>query len=405
MDRMRILHTADFHAGRTLRGLDRTPEIRAALGEIADLARSERADAVLVAGDLFDSVNPSADAESAVYDFFLRLKELGVPAVAIAGNHDSASRLAGLSRLLGWVGTQLVAQMTSNPLDVVRTVTARDGTELVVAAFPFLSERRLVRYGDLVGGDVGQWRQKYRDGMGFFMNHLARGFRPNAVNTLMLHATVDGSSPSGSERDFLFDVTNAYTVSAQSFPAGAQYVALGHIHKPQQPCETPPAYYPGSIIELDFGEAGERKSVNLVEVEPGRPARVHVLPLSSGRPLKVVRADLDDLDRKLAAVKDFPGLLKVVVEVPGGAPMPGLKDRVLRALPNTLAIETERVGEAPRTTTRERDGLTPMQLFERYYHERRGVNELPASLRAAFDEADRAVREDEPEPDLAPQQA
>jgi exonuclease SbcD len=85
--------------------------------------------------------------------------------------------------------------------------------------------------------------------------------------------------------------------------------------------------------------------------------------------------------------------------------MPGLKDRVLRALPNTLAIETERVGEAPRTTTRERDGLTPMQLFERYYHERRGVNELPASLRAAFDEADRAVREDEPEPDLAPQRA
>ncbi|WP_027481963.1 exonuclease SbcCD subunit D [Deinococcus pimensis] len=402
---MRILHTADFHAGRTLRGYDRTPEIRAALTEIADLARSERADAVLVAGDLFDSVNPSADAESAIYEFFLRLRELGVPAVAIAGNHDSASRLAGLSGLLGWVGTQLVAQMTPNPLDVVRTVTARDGTDLVVAAFPFLSERRLVKFGDVLGGDVGQWRQKYRDGMAFFIDRLSRGFRPNAVNTLMLHTTVEGSRPSGSERDFLFDVTNAYTVSPQSFPAGAQYVALGHVHKPQQPSETPPAYYPGSIIQLDFGEAGERKSVNLVEVEPGRPARVHVLPLSSGRPLRVVRADLDDLDRKLAAASDFGGLLKVVVEVPGGAPMPGLKDRVLRALPNTLAIETEKVGEAVAASTERREGLTPLQLFERYYAERRGVAEVPSALRAAFEEADRLVREEGQDLTPTPQEA
>lgn len=93
--------------------------------EIAGLARSERADAVLVSGDLFDTVNPSAEAEAAVFDFFLRLRDARIPAVVIAGNHDSAARLHGLAGLLGWVGVQLVAQPTANPLDMIRTVETK----------------------------------------------------------------------------------------------------------------------------------------------------------------------------------------------------------------------------------------------------------------------------------------
>ena len=85
---MRVLHTADFHAGRLLRGYDRTPEIHDALTEIAGLAKTERADAVLVSGDLFDTGNPSADAEAAVFDFFLKLRDAGIPGIVIAGNHD-----------------------------------------------------------------------------------------------------------------------------------------------------------------------------------------------------------------------------------------------------------------------------------------------------------------------------
>lgn len=397
---MRVLHTADFHAGRTLRGLDRTPEIRQALTEITDLAESERADAVLVSGDLFDSVNPSAEAENTIFEFFLRLRELKIPSVAIAGNHDSATRLAGLAGLLGWVGVQLVAQVGSDPRALIRTVTARDGTMLTVGALPFLSERRLVRAADILGGEVGQWRQKYREGMGFFLKQLERGFVSSNVNMLMLHATMDGSVPSGSERTFKFDLDNAYTVGNLQLPGSAQYVALGHIHKPQSTGEAPPAYYPGSVIQLDFGEAGEAKGVNLVEAEAGRPVRVHHLPLSAGKPLKVVRADLHDIEGKMAAVGDFPGHLKFIVEVAGGAALPGLKDRVLRALPGTLAVEVENTGgaEEPKTSTRE--GLTLADLFERYHQEKRG--ELPLTLRDAFREADLLAREDGAPVDLLP---
>lgn len=390
---MRVLHTADFHAGRNLRGFDRTPEIHEALTEIAGLARTEGADAVLVSGDLFDTVNPSAEAEAAVFDFFLRLRDANIPAVAIAGNHDSAARLHSVAGLLGWVGVQVVAQPSSQLTDLVRTIETRRGERLTVAALPFLSERRLIKAADLLGGDVGTWRQKYREGMGFFLRRLAEGFQPGSVNMLMLHATMDGATPSGSDRAMQFDLLNAYTLSPLQLPAAAQYVALGHVHKPQQSSEAPLAHYPGSVIQLDFGEGGEKKQVNLVEVEPGRPARVTPLPLSSGRELRTVRATLEDIDARLGALEGFSGLVKVVVRAPSGTALPGLKDRVLRQVPNTLAVELDAVQEDLALPGGQREGLSLLELYERFHRERRG--ELPEDLRAAFCEADEAARGEE----------
>ncbi|ABF45126.1 nuclease SbcCD, D subunit [Deinococcus geothermalis DSM 11300] len=387
---MRVLHTADFHAGRNLRGFDRTPEIHEALVEIAGLARSEKADVVLVSGDLFDTVNPSAEAEAAVFDFFLRLRDANIPAVAIAGNHDSAARLHSLAGLLGWVGVQLVAQPTANPLDMIRTVETRQGERLTVGALPFLSERRLVKAADLMGGEVGAWRQKYREGMGFFLRKLAEGFRGDSVNMLMLHATMDGAVPSGSERTMQFDLMNAYTLSPLQLPAGAQYVALGHVHKPQPASEMPLAHYPGSIIQLDFGEGGEKKQVNLVEVEAGRPARIIPVPLSSGRELRTVKVNLDQVESRLAALTNFPGLVKVVVQAPSGTALPGLKDRVLRQVPGALAVELDALQDDLVLPELRREGLSLAELYERFWQERRG--ELPDDLRAAFREADEAAR-------------
>lgn len=386
---MRVLHTADFHAGRLLRGFDRTPEIHDALSEIAGLARTERADAVLVSGDLFDTGNPSADAEHAVFDFFLQLRDAGIPGIVIAGNHDSAARLASVAGLLGWVGIQAVSQPSATPQDMIRTVETKGGETLVVGALPYLSERRLVKAADLLGGDTGAWRQKYREGMGFFLRRLGEGFVPGAVNMLMCHATMDGAVPSGSERTMQFDLTNAYTLSGLQLPAGAQYVALGHVHKPQQVSDAPPAYYPGSVIQLDFGEAGEKKQVNLVEVEAGRPARVHALPLASGRELRTLRVELEQVEARLEALKGFSGLLKVMVSAPAGTALPGLKDRVLKLAPNALAVELDAPQDDLATPELKREGLSLMELYERYHRERRG--ELPDDLRAAFREADESA--------------
>lgn len=386
---MRVLHTADFHAGRKLRDLDRTPEIRDALTEIAGLARTERADVVLVAGDLFDTVNPSAEAEGAVFDFFLRLRDLGVPCIVSAGNHDSATRLSALRELLGWVGVQVSAEVTPDAAGMVRGVKTAGGTELVVGALPYLSERRLVQARHVLQGDVGSWRQRYREGMAHFLSQLAGHFRPGAVNMLMLHAALDGAVPSGSERSFEFDGTNSYAVQPLALPAGAQYVAMGHVHKPQRVGSSdPPAYYPGSVIQLDFGEAGEQKSVNLVEVEPGRAARVHTVPLASGRELKTLRVSEATLESRLEALKGFSGHLKVVLDAAPGTAITGFKDRVLRLRPDAVAVELRAAeGETVAAPHADRAGLSRLQLFERYCKEEVGTP-LSDTVRAAYLEAE-----------------
>lgn len=391
---MRVLHTADFHAGRLLKGYDRTPEIHDALIEIAGLARSEKADAVLVSGDLFDTANPSAGAEAAVFDFFLRLRDAGIPGIVIAGNHDSAARLDSVAGLLGWVGIQVVAQPTPDPLGMVRRIETKGGETLTVGALPYLSERRLVKAAELLQQDLGGQRQKYREYMGFFLRRLGEGFQAGHVNMLMAHTTIDGAVPSGSERTFQLDLTNAYTVSGLQLPPGAQYVALGHIHKPQTVSEAPLGCYPGSIVQLDFGEAGEKKQVNLIEVFPGQPARVEAIPLASGRELRSVRVELDTVEQKLEAVKrqGFNGLLRVVVQAPGGTALPGLKDRVLKLMPDVLSVELEATQQDLVAPELRREGLSLLELFERYWQEKRGT--LPDDVRGAFQEADLRTREE-----------
>ena len=274
---------------------------------------------------------------------------------------------------------------------MLRFVETKGGEKLVVGALPYLSERRLVKAADVLGADVGSWRQKYREGMNFFLRRLAEGFEPGAVNMLMLHATLDGAVASGSDRGMQFDLTNSYTVSPLQLPAAAQYAALGHVHKPQQLGASPLACYPGSIIQLDFGEGGEKKQVNLVEVEAGRPARVHAIPLVSGKELRTVRADLDTLDARLSALSGFDGLLKVVVRAPSGTALPGLKDRVLRQFPNALGVELDPIKDEATAQAGSREGLSLEQLYERFHQEKRG--ELPAALRQVFKESDLAVRE------------
>jgi DNA repair protein SbcD/Mre11 len=396
---MRVLHTADFHAGRNTRGYDRTSELQDALTEIAGLARTERADVVLVSGDLFDAPNPPAAAEGIVYEFFLRLKELNIPSVVIAGNHDSASRLSGLSGLLGWVGVQMVAELPGDLSQLTRTIETRGGEKLVVGAIPFLSERRLLRAADLLGQDLGAWRQKFRDGMGQIMEYVGRSYQSGAVNMMMLHTTLDGAKPSG-QRSITLDLSKTYTVSGLQFPAGTQYAALGHVHKPQQIGDAVSAHYPGSIIQLDFGEGGEQKQVNLIEVSAGRPAQVTPIELSSGRELRTLRVTHDNLERKLEEARNFAGLLKVVVSAPAGTALPGLKAQVLSVLPNALAVELD----APdmiveRTPFAEREGLSRLELFEKYYREKSGT--LPDALRAAFLEAQQAVKQEAAEGAMA----
>ncbi|CAA9587253.1 MAG: SbcD_Mre11 [uncultured Truepera sp.] len=393
---MKILHTADWHAGRVLHGQPRTPEIREVLREVAELAKTEAVDLVLVAGDLYDTRNPGAEAETAVYEFFKTLGDASIPSVVIAGNHDAPGRLEAASGLLGLAGVRIVGEPKVAQQGGLLTLNL-GGETARVAALPFVSERRIVKVQELLGGDPGAWRESYREGMRKLINNLTAPFRPDAVNLLLLHTTTDGARLAHSEYEF--HCTENYTLDADLFPEACNYVALGHIHMPQRVEGLPEnaGRYAGSILQLDFGEQGDAKYVYVLEARAGRPTEiVKEHALRAGKRLKRVSLAREDLDRNLSEL-EWDGWLKLSIKLE--RPDPGLKDRLKRDYPNLLVVEQllpEREGAAKRGV--DQHTLSLVDAYAQFYDDERAAA-LPDDLRGAFNTlyAEAQPLADEPE--------
>jgi exonuclease SbcD len=187
---MRLIHTADWHLGRKLKGIDRTPELEAALDELLHQAQLLSADAILIAGDLFDTPNPTTEAERVAYTFFAKLEAAGIPAVLIAGNHDSAHRIDGIASLLSLVGVHALGTPRRADQGGLVTVETMVG-DLCVGALPFANERKLLSADHLWDLDDQEQRQQYRTMVAALLQDLTRGFRDDSVNILMAHFATD----------------------------------------------------------------------------------------------------------------------------------------------------------------------------------------------------------------------
>ncbi|MBW7460102.1 exonuclease subunit SbcD, partial [Paenibacillus sepulcri] len=194
---MRILHTADWHFGRSLEGRSRLDEQAAFVDELATLVKAEDIDLVLLAGDVYDSVNPPAAAEQLFYEALSKLADGGRRTVAvIAGNHDHPERVAASSPLAARSGIRLVGLPSDRPreVDVVRT-----GERAVIAALPYPSESRL---RELLSEETDEalLRTAYSERVGRLMRKLGESFTPDTVNLAMSHIYVLGGLETDSER-------------------------------------------------------------------------------------------------------------------------------------------------------------------------------------------------------------
>ena len=151
-----------------------------------------------------------------------------------------------------------------------------------LACLPFLSQRYVVRAAELMAQDAAQNAGTYAERYRAVMAALCAGFGTDTVNLVMAHGFVRGGVLGGGERDA--QSIEDYWVDASVFPPSAQYVALGHLHRTQQLPGGAPIWYCGSPIQVDFGEGGDEKHVLLVDVEPGKPAKVTQRPLTTPRP-------------------------------------------------------------------------------------------------------------------------
>ncbi len=378
---MRFLHTADWHVGKPLRGRSRLDEYAKALEQVADIATESRVDAVLVAGDVFDSPAPPPEAEKLVFDFLARLLPERIACVVIAGNHDHPRRLAALSGLLEGLRIHVRPEVRPPEDGGVVALPSRDGSEEArVAVLPFVPERKAVDACMVIDAE-NVWYEEYRERIEQILAALVRGLPATTVNLILAHVLVEGARVGTGEREL--HLGQVYGIKPQQLPASVQYVGLGHLHRPQEVLAPAKTLYSGSLIELDFGEMEQDKRVVFLEARPGRPVSVESVPLTAGRALRDVRGSLEELRQAVDTLGD--AFLRVRVQATG--PVPGLAEQVRQILPNAVDVSVELpagAGDAPAAAdATSRVSLAPAQLFAEYYRHRNGA-EAPAELRSLF---------------------
>jgi exonuclease SbcD len=377
---VRFLHTADWHVGKPLRGRSRMDEHAKALEQVAGIAGDRKVDAVLIAGDVFDSPAPPPEAEKLVYDFLARLVSARIACVVIAGNHDHPRKLGALATLLEGLKVHVRPEVRPPDQGGVVSLASRDGNEEArVAVLPFVAERRVVDACTVMDAEH-EWYEAYSSRIEQILAALVKGLPATTVNLALAHLLVDGARVGTGEREL--HLGQVYGVNPQQLPSTVQYVALGHLHRPQEVLAPAKTRYPGSLVELDFGEQEQDKSVVVLDAQPQRPPHIELVPVTAGRRLRTVEGTLGDLQRLAEERSDDYLRVRVKAE----APTPGLADRVKELLPNALDVTVDHPRDAGARPERGkgRGKLAPAQLFAAYY-EHRNQTPPPAELQKLFD--------------------
>lgn len=357
---MKIVHTSDWHVGRRWKGIQRLDELEAVLDHLAAFIEQESIDLVLHTGDVFESRNPPAEAEQLVNRFLVRVGRTGAPMLVLAGNHDDPLRLDARSLLTEFLNVQILGRPRSASRGGTRIVETRCGETAIVAALPFASPGAWVSALDIAGEEASARRQ-YARMFELAVQDLCGAFQPDAVNLLMAHTHIEGALFGESERRV--HIGEDWAASPEALPSTASYIALGHIHKPQK-IEVPvPAYYAGSLLQMDFGEAGEEKTFIVVTASPGQPATVEHVPYEGGLPLVDLRASLAELEETADNYRE--GWLRVTV--PLTERDPDLNRKVRELLPNALVVRAELPEPEEQPEVRLEKGVSPVGHYGTYH--------------------------------------
>lgn len=304
---LKVLHTADWHLGKRLDFYSRLPEQALVLDEICQIADEKKVDLVLIAGDLFDTVNPPIEAIELFYKTLKRLSNNGKrPVIAIAGNHDNPDRIDAPNPLAAECGIILIGNTTTTPNcfeteNGFKVLQSDEGfVELSLAAFdfpirivasPYMSESRLQIYlgeeerekklNQVIAEKWSVLAEKYCDtkGVNLLMSHLYMSEHGSE-----LEPEPEGEKP--------IKIGNADIIYTDAIPAQIQYTALGHLHRNHWVDKTKQrAAYSGSPIAYSFSEDEQTKFVNLLQLEPNSKVEVEKVPLTKGKTLYRKRFD------------------------------------------------------------------------------------------------------------------
>ncbi|MFB9885170.1 exonuclease subunit SbcD [Balneatrix alpica] len=305
---MRILHTSDWHLGQHFYGKSRAAEHAALIDWTLQQVSQHQVDALILAGDIFDSATPPSYARELYYRLVQGMAERNTTLVILAGNHDSVAVLEESQQLLRSFGTLVIAKAQSEPDQQLFTLRNRQGEEAaILCAIPYLRPRDLLvrqageslesKAQNLAQAIAQHYQQLYQQ---------ACLLREQSKRPLPIIATGHLTTLNSQRSDSVRDI---YIGSLEAFDAGHfppfDYLALGHIHRPQQVGDKPHFRYSGSPLALSFDEARQTKSMVLQCWQEGQPQAAELIPIPCWQPLWSWRGDLQQLPQALAAV-DWP---------------------------------------------------------------------------------------------------
>lgn len=306
---MRIIHTADWHLGQFFYTKSRAAEHQAFLDWLLEKAEAQQADAIIVAGDIFDTGSPPSYARELYNRFVVRLQQTRCQLVVLGGNHDSVAMLNESRELLACLNTRVIAAASDDVSQQVLMLNRRDGQPgALLCAIPFLRPRDILRSQSGQSGREKQqslleaitdhyqrcWQEalRQREALGLTLPIIATG-----------HLTTLGVTKSDAVRDIYIGTLDAFP--ADCFPP-ADYIALGHIHRAQRIANSDHIRYSGSPIPLSFDELGKAKNVFQVDFDAGRFVAAEALPIPSFQPMQMIKGSLEQIEQQLAALTPDP---------------------------------------------------------------------------------------------------
>ena len=294
---MRILHTSDWHLGQHFIGCSRAAEHSAFLQWLAEQAEQLQIDAIIVAGDLFDTATPPSYARELYNQFTVSLQRIGCQLVVLAGNHDAAAVLNESKGLLHYLNTQVITTPSEQPeQQLIILKNRQQQNAAILCAIPFLRPRDLLQSqrGQSATDKASELQQAIHAHYQrlYAAAEVCNASQQHKLPVIMTgHLTTVGAKTTESVRDIYIGTLEALPASA--FPP-ADYIALGHIHKSQQVNAQHDIRYSGSPIALSFDEANQQKQLWLIEFN-GREKTVTSVPIPCFQPLKSISSSLDEL--------------------------------------------------------------------------------------------------------------
>ncbi|KEJ01644.1 exonuclease SbcCD subunit D [Clostridium botulinum] len=296
---MRILHTSDWHLGKNLEGFSRMDEQERFIEDFINIVDKNNIDMVIIAGDIYDNGNPPARAEKMFYDCIKKVSNKGERLVLIiAGNHDNPERLVAASSLAYDEGIILMGtpktivpkgkygnfKVINSDLGCLEIEVKEE--KAVIISLPYPSEKRLNEILSKEMDNDEDRRKTYSERIGdIFSNLQEKYYKDNTVNLAISHIFVNGSEETDSERPI--QLGGSLAVDVDKLPKKAQYIGLGHLHKPQKVRGIDNAYYSGSPLPYSKSERGYSKGCKIIEAHPGKKAIIEEVYFNNYKPIEV----------------------------------------------------------------------------------------------------------------------